>query len=288
VLETSQRKEIIVRTAVDNNAPAARQAFKIETFPDRDNWMRLLLADDALSPSAKVVAQRLALHLNVKSGRCDPSLDRLAQGTGMSRSTMKRTLQDLDKAGWIGIRRSSGGRSLSGHGYCHSFEFLTPAAAALNRFTDEPVGDDARGSNQTTNRVKSDDQPVQIEGGNRFTVGPLTENRTEKRTERTAKVALAGSGHSKNRFKTGNQRLTTWPADLILNGEWIAIAAGKGFNTKRAGNIFEKFKCHHRAKGSRHADWTAAWEGWVLNQVDFDAKAKVRETDPSSAYDGRL
>jgi hypothetical protein len=176
-----------MRTAVDNNAPAARQAFDIRKFEDRDNWMRLLLADAKLSSSAKVVAQRLALHLNIKSGRCDPSLERLAQGSGLSRSTIKRMLHELgEAAGWIGIKRGRGGRSLSGRGYCHSFELLIPASSALNRFTDEPVDDDARGSNPTTNRFKSDDQPVQIEGGNRLLLNhkQRIEQRREQREQR--------------------------------------------------------------------------------------------------------
>jgi hypothetical protein len=276
-----------MRTAVDNNAPAARQAFDIRKFEDRDNWMRLLLADAKLSSSAKVVAQRLALHLNIKSGRCDPSLERLAQGSGLSRSTIKRMLHELgEAAGWIGIKRGRGGRSLSGRGYCHSFELLIPASSALNRFTDEPVDDDARGSNPTTNRFKSDDQPVQIEGGNRFTVEPQTENRTEKRTARTEKAAFARSGHDQNRSKQGNQQLTTWPADLILNKELISFATSKGFNPDRARTIFDKFKYHHQAKGSQLADWNAAWRGWVVEQVDRDAKARP-QTGPEY-IDGRL
>jgi hypothetical protein len=136
-------------------------------------------------------------------------------------------------------------------------------------------------------RFKMRGVTVQNEPTNGSTGWTLTE-RTEKRTERTAKVAFTRSGHDQNRPKQGNQQLTMWPADLILNKELISFATSKGFNPDRARTIFDKFKYHHQAKGSRLADWTAAWRGWVVEQVDRDAKARSQTVWRDDFIDGRL
>lgn len=67
----------------------------------RSEWMEGLLADPALADSAKVVALRLALHLNLATGRCDPSVERLAKGSGRQVRAVYSTISLLEQAGWI-------------------------------------------------------------------------------------------------------------------------------------------------------------------------------------------
>jgi hypothetical protein len=270
-----------VLDTADNSAPATRQAFKIETFLDRDNWMRDMLASD-LGYRAKIVATRLALYLHAESGRCIVSIPTLAISTGLSKNTVRDAIDDLEATRWMGITRSRGGRSIDGVGYAHVFRLLHP-----NGSTACTVGEGATVQNEGGNGSKLKGVTVQNEPTNGSTGWTLTE-RTEKRTERTAKVAFTRSGHDQNRPKQGNQQLTMWPADLILNKELISFATSKGFNPDRARTIFDKFKYHHQAKGSRLADWTAAWRGWVVEQVDRDAKARSQTVWRDDFIDGRL
>jgi hypothetical protein len=57
----------------------------------------------------------------------------------------------------------------------------------------------------------------------------------------------------------------------------IATTIKAGFDLNQAHHLFDKFKWFSQAKGTTNADWIAAWRVWVMNQVDFDAKAKARE-----------
>ena len=64
-----------------------------KTFAERDNWMRAILASD-LPDAAVRVAIRIALHLHVNTGRCDPSYIALATDSNVS----ERSVYRLDRA----------------------------------------------------------------------------------------------------------------------------------------------------------------------------------------------
>lgn len=161
---------------------ASSPSWPIKAFADRDDWLKLLLAvdSDALSSSAKVVAIRIALHHNVESGQCNPTIGRLALGTGMSESTVRRMIRELEEAGWLGVDRTRGRHS-------NSFDLRAPTlshAKGLN-----PVnGDSVEGSNPSNcGRVQAGptlsnehSQPCQIEAN------PVTAD-TQKRESITAK-----------------------------------------------------------------------------------------------------
>jgi hypothetical protein len=79
-------------------------------FLMRERWMRSLLASGE-TPTFKMIGICLAMHLNVASGRCDPSHKRIAgQVGGISRSTVIRALASLRNAGWIDVPETSRGR----------------------------------------------------------------------------------------------------------------------------------------------------------------------------------
>src|SRR5688572_29641046 len=77
---------------------------------ERFEWMEAVLADAALTAATKVVAQRLALHLNLQTGICNPSWETLARETSQSRATIARALDRLERAGRI-RRATHQGRS---------------------------------------------------------------------------------------------------------------------------------------------------------------------------------
>jgi hypothetical protein len=92
----------------------------ISTFRQRDDWIGRMLAVDneALSPAAKVLATRVALHLNINKGQCYPSVPTLAKGTGLCERYVYTLLADLERTGWLAITRS--------HGRSNSFLLRTP------------------------------------------------------------------------------------------------------------------------------------------------------------------
>ena len=76
----------------------------IETFKQRDDWMRALLRSD-LPPVAKNVGTRLALYLNVETGRLDPLQFSLAKELGTTERNVRRGIAALVEAGWIAKTR---------------------------------------------------------------------------------------------------------------------------------------------------------------------------------------
>lgn len=58
-------------------------------------YVTLIVAAPHLSPSARRVGGMLLEHLNRKSGRCDPSIERLARLLGVSQTTVKDATMEL-------------------------------------------------------------------------------------------------------------------------------------------------------------------------------------------------
>jgi hypothetical protein len=67
---------------------------------------------------AKSVATQIALHLNVDTGQCNPSSERLAHGTGLHERTVRKLIVRIEQAGWIRIERA--------HGRVNSFQLMMP------------------------------------------------------------------------------------------------------------------------------------------------------------------
>jgi hypothetical protein len=109
----------------------ATQPTNPQTFLDRDNWMRALLASD--QPCAAVrLGIAIALHLNVKTGRCDPGHKTLKKDTGMSGETtrsVERWVAHLQRTGWLDIQR--GGRK-----HTNSYVLIRPAKAVADQKRD--------------------------------------------------------------------------------------------------------------------------------------------------------
>src|ERR1700737_1190047 len=71
------------------------------THADRFRWEQDVLANPQLTAAQKIVLTRLALHLNIKTGRCDPSVKTLATGAGMAERTVQATLSRAETLGII-------------------------------------------------------------------------------------------------------------------------------------------------------------------------------------------
>jgi hypothetical protein len=72
---------------------------------DRDRWITAMMLDAELTARDQTILTRLALHLNLKTGRCDPSVGLLAmevsiRGADPERAA-RRSLAKSEKRGWI-------------------------------------------------------------------------------------------------------------------------------------------------------------------------------------------
>ena len=67
------------------------------------------MASSDMSPLCRLIAVRLAFHYNLTSGRCDPSINRLATGVDCTSRAVEQAISVLEKGGWLS-RESSRGR----------------------------------------------------------------------------------------------------------------------------------------------------------------------------------
>jgi hypothetical protein len=86
------------------------------TYAEHFRWMQALLADPAFSHAQKAILVRLALHMNLKCGRCDQSIETIAKGTGVKARAVQVTLAKAQALDYL-IRHDGGGRG-------GKFEFL--------------------------------------------------------------------------------------------------------------------------------------------------------------------
>src|SRR5437660_145599 len=80
------------------------------TLADRFLWERELLANPHLTAAHKIVLTRLALHLNLETGRCNPSVPTLATGACVAERTVQAALSTAEALGII-ERAVGGGRT---------------------------------------------------------------------------------------------------------------------------------------------------------------------------------
>jgi hypothetical protein len=93
---------------------------------ERFGWQQSVLACPKLTATQKNVLTRLALFHNVKTGRCDPSIETLASGSGVTMRTVQKALAAGEVLAFI-RRKLGGGRSIT-----TSYELRLPPAETLN------------------------------------------------------------------------------------------------------------------------------------------------------------
>jgi Helix-turn-helix domain len=190
---------------------AQRQAsgapWPIHSFKDRDTWVEQVLAGN-LSAAEKLVATRIALHHNIETGQCDPSIIGLVKRTNTSESTVRRAIKELEDAGWLAVDRTNGR-------YRNSYQLHAPTlplAEGLNPVRGERV--------QTANPAAGGDQPCQNEVPNPFTSERQTANlkqRIKQRRESDSHLDLDDEDSGRRRQTTDTDTDTDIAADF---GAW--------------------------------------------------------------------
>ena len=107
----------------------ARQGTRKRVPPQKYAFLWRLMADTALSPSAKVVATTLLLKFhNTKTGQCNPSIGALTKTTGLSRRTIFYAITELRDGGWITVESTGGGSPTHTNQYSFDFGGVTSTA----------------------------------------------------------------------------------------------------------------------------------------------------------------
>ncbi|KRR14529.1 helix-turn-helix domain-containing protein [Bradyrhizobium valentinum] len=174
------------------------KASQPSTFLERDEWMRAVLASD-LPRVAVCVAVAIGLHLNVKTGRCDPSFAGIATASHVSERTVYRLVSLLEHSGWIALQRT-GGRQRN------QYTLLNPdtAPTGLNPDTTPTGFDDAnpdRAGNSTLTETASNPD-------NRW------QTISDKRRDKAADAATSAAGERERRSRS----LADSPGALAPNG----------------------------------------------------------------------
>jgi hypothetical protein len=71
--------------------------------------------------------------------------------------------------------------------------------------------------------------------------------------------------------KEKEKRKRKIPNNIILSESMKTYANSKGVFKKHE-DIFEEFCIYHRKKGSKFAEWDAAWQTWVRSHVEWKGK----------------
>lgn len=179
------------------------------------------------TPTELVVYAWLADHADRENGVCWPGQDRLARLAGVSDRTVRTALQGLAEKGCVSQTRRGLG--------------LTNVYIVRRAFPDDlpplqsgPEADFRSDRKQTSVAVRKppSDKPEPVE--------PEPENH----------IALS--------------RKTTAPTGLTVTDAMSEWARTKGLSVDLERET-EQFLDHHRAKGSKFKDWTAAWRTWMRN-----------------------
>lgn len=87
--------------------------------------------------------------------------------------------------------------------------------------------------------------------------------------------------------KPRSSRASTFPDGFELTDEMRAFAIEQGIEQPNA--EFAKFRDYHTAKGSRFANWKAAWRNWVRRSINFGKRtANQRVGGPTRTESGGM
>ena len=187
----------------------------------------------------KIVLLMLADRTNKDTGRCDPSIARLADDCGMSETSVKDAIRSLREAGLVVAHsRTIGAVSLPNH-----YELVMGEIQGVGR-------------NAPPNQ---EDKPVR-EPDDEETVVSSSPHRALTVQPETTAVALSQPSQSK--------KGTRLPENWVLPRAWGEWALAEGWAAPVIRAEAEKFRDHWISTTGRNAaklDWQATWRNWMRN-----------------------
>ena len=210
-----------------------------------------------VEPNAKLVLVALANRANHETGACHPGQELIAAECSMSTRTVRRHLLTLEQRGLISrrARMLSGGRGRTSDKYVLAF-YTRPDQP--DKPCDQP---DKSGQ----------DQPDKMSERSRPTGQIRSTNRTNQVDQPDNGVQVTVREPKENR-KTKSIRKASITDDWSPRPQDLPTLAGK-FPKLQLEVEAEKFADYHRAKGSKFADWDAAFRNWCRNAEKFRRQA---------------
>lgn len=165
-----------------------------KTFEERDDWMRSVLASK-LPHAAARLAVRIALHLNVDSGRCDPSSPTLAAESNVGERSVYRLIDLLEHQEWITVTRINGrvnqytllypttAKAMAGVTTAKAMAGVT-TAKAMAGVTERPL------PNFAPTTAKSTPPPLPNRGGTTANRVAVKKRKTDKRKQKEKSQTL--------------------------------------------------------------------------------------------------
>ena len=180
--------------------------------------------------------------VDLQRGQLSHARSFIANALGMSEQRVRTFLNHLETEGMINRTINQGQQIIT---ICKYDEYQIDPRATNQQ------------SGVATNQLSTSDQPELNKG-----------NKGIKEIE----------GARAPKAQTPRKVSTAIPDGISLDAAMERYAAERGFAPVESRRMFEKFCNHHRAKGSRMADWPAAWRTWVGNQLDFQQRSPMRRT----------
>lgn len=244
-----------------------------------------------ITSSAKVLAWRLADHHNQHTGRCNPSLQALVRGTGISRSVVHANLTALRDAGLI---EWTSGNSMGSNSYVLKGVAIHDPKAKLASPIPErgkaPIlwlvpKDDASASEtvRSTGLPPSDQSDYPPSGQSDPNTPILTPEGTLSPSTPSEDTAspLSPEGHRgetngthtiQPKTKVEPQikpRATAWPDDMVWSRPIAEMAEDhyRGFSRGEIKVTFDNFRDHAQSRGLKYADWHKAWMDYFKGAI---------------------
>jgi hypothetical protein len=103
--------------------------------------------------------------------------------------------------------------------------------------------------------------------------------REEKKREEEMRGDMGASAPAKVTPIEKGKRGTKAPKHFDLDAEHYDAAEALGFTTQQTVDETARFLDWHRAKGTTHVDWTAAWRNWMRKARDLKAERGSKQSD---------
>lgn len=99
--------------------------------------------------------------------------------------------------------------------------------------------------------------------------------------------ATTGLSPSRKTGKRQAREESAWPDGFEIDGDLHRYAEDAGIQFQEIPRLWERFKNHHQAKGTRFKDWRAAWRTWVGNEIKFSRDRRPNGSGMHNTPSGR-
>lgn len=197
-----------------------------------------------INPARKFLLVALANYAD-ENNSCFPGQEKLAHDVGVSVSTIRRALKELEADGFVARERRQGA-----DGYRTSDRYFLQVNMTANPKSDDSYRSPVDGENDS---YRSNEGTLPV--------------KTDHLTGHSYDRAEPKENLKKNRQR-GTRVPSTLPAAFTVTEPMAAWAKEKTPSIEIQMET-EKFKNYAESKGKTYSNWDAAWRNWMLNAVAY-------------------